>query len=594
MPLLSAHGLTLSFGGPPLLDGVSFTLDAGERVCLVGRNGEGKSTLLRVVAGLEPTDQGELAFSGGAKVAYVPQEIPRDTPGTARQHVEHLLGAQALEKEAAQRIGQYFALLGVPEDEPMAALSGGQKRRVLLTAAFASAPEILMLDEPTNHLDLETIRWMEAACRQFEGALFFVTHDRAFLQAVATRIFELDRGQLSDWPCGYERFLTLREERLAAEEKLFALEDKKLRQEEIWIRKGIQARRTRNEGRVRALKALRAARQQRRERRGNVQLTTDLAGTSGQKVLEVNGLTFAWPGQPPVVQDFSTLICRGDKVGLIGPNGCGKTTLLKLLLGQLTPQRGQVQQGTRLEVVYFDQHRMVLDEEKSLFETIGEGSDRVNVGGSSKHVISYLEDFLFPPSRSQTPVKVLSGGERNRLMLAKLFTRPANVLVMDEPTNDLDLETLELLEALLVQYEGTLLLVSHDRAFLNDVVTSTMVFEGEGVVREYPGGYDDWLSQRREPEKAKIRTAPEVRAEAPATAKIKRLTNWEERELAGLPAEIEAGESRLAALTARLQEPAFYRETEAEQRRVHEELAALGAALEKRYARWEDLESRMG
>jgi len=595
MALLSATDLTLSFGGPRLLDGVSFTLDRGERICLLGRNGEGKSTLMKVLSRMEDVDAGSLAYSSGARVAYLPQEVPRHLHGKVRDLVEASLGRHAHDVYASRNLGQLFSRLDIPEDADMESLSGGQKRRVLLASALAQEPDLLLLDEPTNHLDLESIAWMEQTLKRFQGALLFVSHDRAFLRTLATRIFELDRGRLWDWNCDYDRYLSRREERMQAEEKQNALEDKKLAQEEVWIRQGVKARRTRNEGRVRALKALREQRRARRERSGTATLTLQSSDPAGQKVVEVKNLSFGWGGDP-VVQDFSTLILRGDKIGLIGPNGCGKTTLLNLLLGNLSPQAGTVAHGTRLEILYFDQLRLQLDEEKSLVENVGEGSDHVLIGGQRRHVISYLEDFLFSPARSRTPVKVLSGGERNRLLLAKLFTKPSNVLVMDEPTNDLDLETLELLEDLLVRYDGTLLLVSHDRDFLNEVVTSTLVFEGEGKVREFPGGYDDWLSQRSAAAAAAATTAPASSAAAPAARRndVKRLTNWEEKELKELPAELEALERSLAEKSKDLQGADFYRLPVEARKQAQDEVTRMGKELTRLYERWTLLEERSG
>jgi ATP-binding cassette subfamily F protein uup len=595
MALLSVQSLSMSYGGPKLLDGVSFTLEPGERVSLLGRNGEGKSTLMRILSGAESPDEGTLAFTSGARVAMLGQEVPRDMPGTTRDLVEHRLGPRAHETHTARKIDQLFSEMNLEDDLPFATLSGGQKRRALLLAALASEPDLLLLDEPTNHLDIESVEWLEAVLKRFTGAILFVTHDRGFLRGLATRILELDRGQLHDWDCGYETFLRRRGERYAAEEKHAALQDKKLAQEEAWIRQGIKARRTRNEGRVRALKKLREERKARRERTGTAVLQAGEADRSGQKVIEVTNLTHQWDKQPPLIRAFSTRILRGDKIGLIGPNGSGKTTLLHLLLGKTAPQSGTVEHGTRLEILYFDQHRFKLDESKTVFENVGEGSDTVEINGRSRHVISYLEDFLFAPERSRTPVHVLSGGERNRLLLAKLFTRPSNVLVMDEPTNDLDLETLELLETLLVQYTGTLLLVSHDREFLNNVVTGTLVFEENGHIREYPGGYDDWLDQRKN--KTIERDASTAPSEPSATPKTppkpkKRLTTWEENELRALPQKIETLEADVRAKTLALNEPDFYRQHEKQQARTRDELKKLAETLETCYARWEELESR--
>ncbi|MCC5849201.1 MAG: ATP-binding cassette domain-containing protein [Verrucomicrobia bacterium] len=591
MALLSVQNLTISYGGPRLLDGVSFTLEKGERVCLVGRNGEGKSTMMRIMSGQETPDAGTLAFRSGAQVAMLPQEVPRDLPGTARDVVESGLGVDTHDPEIMRKVDMLFSQLDVDAYQEFSDLSGGQKRRVLLTRALAAEPDLLLLDEPTNHLDIASIQWMENMLKRFAGAVLFVTHDRAFLRSLATRILELDRGQLSDWDCGYDKYLVRREERLNAEEKQFALQDKKLAQEEAWIRQGIKARRTRNEGRVRALKALREERRARRERTGSVTLAAETSARSGRKVIEVKNLTHKWENEP-LIEDFTTTIMRGDKIGLIGPNGCGKTTLLNLLLQKFDPQSGEVIHGTKLDITYYDQHRFQLDEEASIFENVGEGSDMVVIQGKQKHVISYLEDFLFSPERSRTPVKVLSGGERNRLMLAKLFTQTSNVLVMDEPTNDLDMETLELLESLLVEYDGTLLLVSHDREFLNEVVTSTIVFEGEGRLKEYPGGYDDWLDQRPKESKAVAPKAAAASKPAPKAPGIKRLTNWEEKELKELPAKLEAMEAKIERETLRMSTPAFYQLPESEQKAAHQNLGKLTQEMEKTFKRWESLEAR--
>jgi len=587
MALLSVHSLTLAYGGPRLLDAVSFTLDRGERVCLVGRNGEGKSTLLRLIAGEETPDQGRLAFEAGCTVASLPQVFPASRPGLVREVVEEDQATLAEDAEFQLRLDK---LLSQMELDPYAVydtLSGGQKRRVLLASALAGDPDLLILDEPTNHLDVEGIQWLERFLPRFPGAVLFVTHDRAFLRATASRILELDRGHLSDWDCGYDKYLIRREEHLAAEEKQNALFDKKLAQEERWIRQGIKARRTRNEGRVRALKKMREERKQRRERSGSAKLQLQESGRSGVKVIEAQNLEFDW-GNGPMVSDVSTLITRGEKIGFIGPNGSGKTTLLKLLLGSLEPKGGSVQHGTNLEVVFFDQYRMALEEEKSLVENVGEGSDHVLIDGRKRHVISYLEDFLFPPARSRTPVKVLSGGERNRLLLAKLFTNPGNVLVMDEPTNDLDIETLELLEALLVDYGGTLLLVSHDREFLDNVVTSTLASEGEGRWKEYPGGYADWEAQRPKPEKEqKKKQAP-----AKPVTHLKPLNGKEKRELTSLPEQMEALEAELDDLGQKMSTADFYEQPATQQETVRLRAEAIPMELERMFVRWEELEER--
>ncbi|MCG5502247.1 ATP-binding cassette domain-containing protein, partial [Ectothiorhodospira lacustris] len=531
MPLLVFRNIKLGFGRHQLLDGVDLSIEPGERLCLVGRNGVGKSTFMRLITGEMQADDGEIVCRDGLRVAMLEQAVPEGLEGSVfdvvadglgnvgelvrRYHrLVHDLGErpddplalQALERcqhelEAVggwtleQRVETVLSRLELQGGAPFDSLSGGLKRRVLLARALVTAPDLLLLDEPTNHLDVDAIQWLEGFLLGFEGSLLFITHDRAFLRRLATRIIELDRGRLTSWPGDYDTYLQRKAEALEAEERQNALFDKKLAQEEVWIRQGIKARRTRNEGRVRALKALRAERSERRERLGTARLQTQSAAPSGRIVAEAENLCFSYGGKP-VIRDFSSLILRGDKVGIIGPNGVGKTTLLRLLLGQLQPDAGTVRLGTHLEVAYFDQHRAALDEEASVVDNVGEGRDRVTVGGESRHVLSWLQDFLFEPARARQPVKALSGGERNRLLLAKLFTRPANVLVLDEPTNDLDADTLEMLESRLVEFDGTVLLVSHDRDFLDNVATSVIAWEGEGRFEEYVGGYGDWMRQR--------------------------------------------------------------------------------------------------
>ncbi|MBV5309504.1 ATP-binding cassette domain-containing protein, partial [Chromatium okenii] len=531
MTLLSLDAITLSYGLPPLLDAVSFTITRGERVCLIGRNGTGKSTLLKIIAGEVQADGGQLRIVQGVTIAKLAQDIPSaqqdlsvfnlvaaglgELSALMQEYFQlsHHLSADAspatlarlahvqqqLEDgngwEIERRIEQVIARLGLDGDALFSSLSGGRKRRALLAQALVTAPDVLLLDEPTNHLDIESIDWLENFLLDFSGALLFVTHDRRFLQRVATRILELDRGQLTDWPGDYANYLRRREERLHAEAMAAEQFDRKLAEEEVWIRQGIKARRTRNEGRVRALKALREQRRERREQLGNARLRVTDNERSGKLVVEAEAISYGW-GDTPVIRNFSTLILRGDKIGIIGPNGVGKSTLLRLLLGDLEPQTGTMRRGTKVQIAYFDQLRAQLDLEKSVQDNVAGGSDHIDIEGASRHVLSYLKDFLFTPERARQPVKALSGGERNRLLLAKLFTRPANLLVLDEPTNDLDTETLELLEELLVQFAGTLLLVSHDRAMLDNVVTSTLVFEGDGQVNDYVGGYEDWLRQR--------------------------------------------------------------------------------------------------
>ena len=631
MALITLREVQLGFGGPPLLDGVTLSIERGERVCLLGRNGSGKSTLMKLIAGELQPDDGEVSVRQGARITRLIQEVPEDIDGSVFDLVADGLGSvgalvreyhhlslalaadggeQALQRlsrvqhelEAAdgwqtgQRVETVLSRLSLEQDVAFAALSGGLKRRALLARALVQDPDLLLLDEPTNHLDIESIDWLEEFLLGWGGTLLFVTHDRMFLRHLATRIVELDRGRLSDWPGDYANFLRRKEEQLNAEAQANARFDKKLAQEEVWIRQGIKARRTRNEGRVRALQRMREEARRRRGREGEVRMSLQGAERSGKLVAEVENITYHWDGKP-VIRDFSTTILRGDRIGVIGPNGAGKTTLLNLLLGRLQPEQGRVRLGTRLEVAYFDQLRAALDDERTVQENVAGGSDKVEVNGRPKHVISYLQDFLFTPDRIRQPVKALSGGERNRLLLAKLFTRPANVLVMDEPTNDLDVETLELLEELLLEFQGTLLLVSHDRDFLNNVVTSTLVLEGDGRVGEYVGGYDDWLRQRRVPEARKTTAKPQAKQATPPRSRQpgKKLGYNEQRELEGLPARIEALEEELAALQQTLADPALYRSGSENAERItgnRQRLAEVEAELAAAYERWEVLEAQ--
>jgi ATP-binding cassette subfamily F protein uup len=588
MALIGIQNVSMAYGGPKLLDQATLYIERGERICLVGRNGEGKSTLMRLLTGEEKPDRGEVIRQAGVRVGFLPQEVPGAMDGAVTHIVGQGTSGRHDEWEADQRVRLMIERLGLRPADPFNVLSGGQKRRVLLARALVAEPDILLLDEPTNHLDLESIDWMESMLLRYAGSVIFVTHDRAFLRRLATRIVELDRGKISSWDCPYDRYLERRQEALLAEEKHNALFDKKLAQEEVWVRQGIKARRTRNEGRVRALKKLREERRQRREQIGKVNLEWSAAEMSGRKVITAKKVSFAWAGTP-LVRDFSMSIMRGDKIGLIGPNGCGKTTLLKILLQQLAPQTGRVEHGARVAAAYFDQHRELLDENKSVAENVAGDNDHVVINGARRHVLSYLEDFLFAPDRSRTPVRALSGGERNRLLLARLFTIPANVLVLDEPTNDLDMETLELLEELLVDFPGTVLLVSHDREFLNNVVTSSLVFEGEGVVREYVGGYDDWLAQRPKPVETKPALAEE-KPDPPPPARSRKLTNREREELAALPARIEQLERELAALQAALHDPDLYRKPPGEVKAATDRATSLPAEIDAAYARWHELE----
>ncbi len=617
MALISASNLSLSFSGPLLLDNISLQIHAGERICLLGRNGEGKSTLMRILSQELAPDSGEVGLSKGLTTASLPQEVPADLGGTVYQVVASGAGAgglclaalryegdpeacvdpallerahRMLDEQAGwsltRKIDTVITHLGLDPDVQFSALSGGVKRKTLLARALAGEPDVLFLDEPTNHLDVDSIRWLEEFLIKQPRTLFFVTHDRMFLRHVANRILELDRGVLVDWACDYDTFLQRKQDVLATEETLWRKFDQKLKEEEIWIRKGIKARRTRNEGRVRALKALRAERSQRRDRTGTVSMQIQEANTSGKLVLEVTNISYAW-GETPVISDFSANIMRGDKVGIVGPNGAGKTTLLKLLLGDLRPQSGVVRQGVNLEIAYSDQMRALLDETKTAREIVGEGADYIDVNENRRHVIGYLKDFLFTPERAQTPVGLLSGGERNRLLLAKLFTRPCNVLVLDEPTNDLDQETLELLEELIGDFPGTVLVVSHDREFLNNTVTSCLVFEGRGRVVEYAGGYDDWLSQRPQPVEAEPvpPKAQKIRAR-----KARKLTYKENLELEGLPGRIEALEADIAALHEQMNDPDFYLGGHTVVAQAAVRLEVLEAELDALLIRWDELE----
>ncbi|MEW8291084.1 MAG: ATP-binding cassette domain-containing protein [Candidatus Thiodiazotropha endolucinida] len=628
MPLITLRRLHLSYGDRPLLDDIDLNIEKGERIALLGRNGAGKSTLMRVIQGGVVPDDGERVVSSGTRIAHLIQEVPDEVKGSvfdvvadgvgqladkikAYHKISHQLaetGDDSLlsslskaqhELEAVegwqleQRVETVISRIGLDADTRFSALSGGLKRRVLLAQALVMEPELLLLDEPTNHLDIEAIRWMEEFLLGYPGAILFVTHDRAFLRRIATRILELDRGGLTDWPGDYANFLRRKQELLNAEEQANQRFDKRLAQEEVWIRQGIKARRTRNEGRVRALMAMREERQQRRDQQGRVKMRIDAGERSGKLVVEVEDIGYAWE-QKPVVRDLSTTILRGDRVGIIGPNGCGKTTLLNLLLGELQPDSGRVKLGTQLQVAYFDQLRGQLDEEGSVQDNVGGGSDKVEVGGKSKHIIGYLQDFLFTPERARSPVKALSGGERNRLLLAKLFTRPANVLVLDEPTNDLDVETLELLEELLSDYPGTLLLVSHDREFLDNAVTSCLVFEGGGRVAEYVGGFSDWEAhaRARQPAGSKPKRGSGVKSvpERPKK-KSEKLSYKDQRELDALPQRIEVLEVRLGELQTRLGDPDLYRTQGERVAELQQQMSAVQLELDQAYERWETLES---
>jgi ATP-binding cassette subfamily F protein uup len=606
MPLVSLRGVSFSWNQTALLEEVSLDIDQGERIGLLGRNGAGKSTLMKIIAGeLEP-DHGQLVSSPLTKVARLIQEVPIVS---SSQTVAELVAEGYGEHDAAHQweaelaVKKVLSRVGIDGAPAFATLSSGMKRRALLARALVTQPNLLLLDEPTNHLDIESITWLEGFLNSYDGALLFVTHDRTFLQSLARRILEVDRGKLLDWTCDYDTFLKRKEQQLEAEEKQNALFDKKLAAEEVWIRQGIKARRTRNEGRVRALKALRQERSQRRERTGNVKMQAGSAEQSGQLVVEMKNISFAHTDKP-IINNFTTLIGRGDKIGIIGPNGAGKSTLLKLILGELVPKSGTIRRGTNLQTIYFDQLREQIDEEKTVLENVAEGQDSLSVNGRQRHIYGYLEDFLFTPDRSRQLAKFLSGGERNRLLLARIFKRPSNLLVLDEPTNDLDAETLELLEELVVEYSGTVLLVSHDRTFLNNVVTSTIYVQGDGEVREYDGGYDDFVRQRgplltkqepAKPELTKSQSGATPKAQAldsQATDKKPKMSYKEKRELEEIPAKIESLEQEQTQLHDQMADPEFFKKPASEIATAGRRLEIIAAELPKLYERWLELSDR--
>lgn len=611
MAIVSITDLTLQFRGPPLLDAVQCTIESGERIGLLGRNGAGKSSLLRLLAGQLQPDSGSIDTR--CRIALLPQEVPSNLEGTIREVVATGVARGELEGEweAEHKVEQILSRMALSPETRVATLSSGMKRRVLLARALVDEPELLLLDEPTNHLDLEAIVWLEDFLSRWRGSLMFITHDRRFLRKLATRILEIDRGRLFDWTCDYDTFLKRKQQALEAEEKQQALFDKKLAQEEAWIRQGIKARRTRNEGRVRALKKLREVRLERQAKSGTTSLTIQQAQRSGNLVAQLRKVSFHHQlpsGEPlQILEDFSATIMRGDKVGIIGPNGAGKTTLLRILLGQLEPNSGDVRLGSNLQIAYFDQLRDRLDGEKTVEEDVADGYQTIQLEEGARHVLGYLQDFLFTPERARTPIKRLSGGEKNRVLLAKLFAKPANVIVMDEPTNDLDAETLEMLEARLVEFSGTLLVVSHDREFLNNVATSCIAVEvdaGCRSVREYVGGYDDWQQQRaafaarraeRNPETSTPDSTPRAESK-PATAnapeKPKKLSFKEQRELDALPSQIELMEGQIAEFHRVMADPDFYKREGQEIARTQAELSEAELQLAAAYERWEALESR--
>jgi len=626
MALVNLQDISLSFGGPLLFNAVNLQIEPGERICLVGRNGEGKSTLMQVISGELTPDGGTMIRRQGLRVARLSQEVEARLSGTVRHIVAGGLGEMSrllelhrrlskklagdatdktltelaeLEQkmetlgswQAQQRIDTVLSRLNLDGELLFDRLSGGTRRRVLLARALVSEPELLLLDEPTNHLDIDTIAWLEEFLLASPFTLFFVSHDRALIRRLATRIVDLDRGMLTSWPGDYDTYLRRKQELLAATASQQTKFDRKLAQEEIWIRQGIKARRTRNEGRVRALVEMRRQREARREQLGRVRMEIGEANLSGKLVAVLKDVSFAYDGNA-IVEGLTTAVLRGDRIGIVGPNGAGKTTLLRLLTGDLAPSAGEIRLGTNLAISYFDQQRAQLDAEKTVIDNLGDGGDTIEINGQRRHIIGYLQDFLFTPDRARSPVSVLSGGERNRLLLAKLFARSSNLLVLDEPTNDLDMETLELLEELLQDYSGTVLLVSHDRAFLNNVVTSTLVFEGRGHVGEYAGGYDDWLAQRPEeirPEAKEKRPKKSPRAKTSAPRK---LTFKEARELEELPDRIERLEVEQKELVAAMADPLFYQSDDGSRvATTKARLDELENSLQVAFERWEELEA---
>lgn len=602
--LLRFDNVSLAFGSRPLLDHVSLLVDEGERVCLVGRNGEGKSSLLRLVAGLATPDDGTIWSRPGARIAMLTQDLDTVADACVRDIVEGGLPADSGEVwETTPRIDAVMSRLGLNGAAQFASLSGGWRRRALLGRALVGDPDVLLLDEPTNHLDIAAIEWLEDAMLSFRGALLFVSHDRAFVNRLATRVVELDRGHLSSWPGNYDDFVTRKTLQLENEAKANADFDRKLAEEEVWIRKGVEARRTRNEGRVRALMAMRSERRARRERIGRAKFTVAEASESGKRVFEAERVSVSFDDHV-VIRDLNLKIQRGDRVGIVGPNGGGKSTLLRLLMGELEPSTGKVIRGAHLEAAYYDQQRARLNLSASVQDNVNDGNTFVPIGGENRHVSGYLRDFLFRPDQLRTPASALSGGERNRLLLAKLFARPANLLVLDEPTNDLDLDTLELLEERVADFDGTLLLVSHDRAFLDRVVTSLLVLEGEGQVQEFIGGWTDYANWRaarphtpappREPASSRQSETPGVHAKESTLPRSRRLSFKEQREFDSLPATIESLENDKSELERAVADPAFYQRPQDEVRRALTTLQSLGAEIDAAYARWAELEALRG
>ena len=627
MALVTLQDIYLSYGQPPLIDGISLSIERGERVCLIGRNGAGKSTLLNILTGKIIPDDGLVKTTDGVKIAQLEQAVPTDTQGSVYEVIANGLGkegalaqsyyrlsaevaAQPTKKNMAEleacqeeldqvggwdvnsRVDAIITKMGLNANTDIADLSGGYKRRVLLARALVSDPDLLILDEPTNHLDIEAIQWLESFLKKWEAALLFISHDREFMDNLATRFIEIDRGKVMEFNCDYNTYLKRKKDMLETEDKHNALFDKRLSQEEAWIREGIKARRTRNEGRVRALEAMREEFAARRKHQGKAKINVVEAEKSGKIVVEARDINFIFEGDPEqkaIVKGFSTLIQRGDKIGLIGGNGSGKTTLIKLLQGELAPSTGKINIGTNLNIAYFDQYRSALNEEKTVQDNVSGGRDMIDVGGKSRHVVSYLRDFLFAPERCRQPVKVLSGGERNRLLLAKLFTQPSNMLILDEPTNDLDIDTLDLLEELLIDYKGTIILVSHDRAFINNVVTSTLAFEGNGAFNSYVGGYNDWLRQRTQ---QLNKSSKPKKTDTRIKKKTAKLSYKDQRELDALPGQIEKLEIDIAEISQLMSDPDFFKSARDQVQKTENRLSELQKQLSQCYERWEILENQ--
>ena len=598
MSLISLQDVSIGFGGPRLLEEINVQIESGQWVGLLGRNGTGKSTLLKLISGEILPHSGTIARQQNIRIAYLPQEVPQGLSGPVREIVESGLEeiSGALDDEhlwqRQHQVEKIISRMELDSEARFELLSAGLKRRVYLARGLVRNAELLLLDEPTNHLDINSIDWLEDFLKRWGGTLLFVTHDRVFLQRLATRIVELDRGKLFDWDCDYSTFVKRKEEMLSGEQSQNAIFDKKLAQEEQWIRKGIEARRTRNEGRVRALKRLREMRRERRELSGRVRMQIAAENRSGRLVIEAENVNYSY-GAKSIVSNFSATIQRGDKIGIVGPNGSGKTTLLRILMGALQPSQGEVSHGTNVGMAYFDQLRAQLDESKSVLDNVGQGRDTITINGKARNLMGYLEDFLFTRDRVRAPISALSGGERNRLLLARLFTQPANLLILDEPTNDLDIETLEVLEDLLLDYEGTLLLVSHDRAFLNNIVTSTLILDGSGMVNEYIGGYDDWNKQTEQvsaPKPSKPVSVIPKESKADSKPALRKLSYNEQRELADLPRRIEMLETEQHQLTLKLEDHAFYQQEGEIITQAVNRLQELHEEISRAYHRWAELE----